>query len=49
MKAVDAVRRAECVPVRIIVLVDRQEGAADLFKREGIEFDPIFTIKHFRK
>jgi orotate phosphoribosyltransferase len=48
MRAVDAVRRAECQPVRIIVLVDRRQGAAELFAREGISFDPVFTIDHFR-
>ena len=49
MKAVKAVRIAECTPVLITVLVDRLEGAADLFAKEGIPFQPIFTIDHFRK
>lgn len=47
MKAVAAIRKAECEPVCIIVLVDRLEGAADLFATEGIPFRPLFTIKDF--
>jgi orotate phosphoribosyltransferase len=44
MKAVEAVRLAECKPLVIVVLVDRQEGAAQLFAREGIAFRPLFTM-----
>lgn len=48
MKAVEATRRAECTPLQIIVLVDRQEGAADLFAKNQVPFKPIFTISQFR-
>mgnify|MGYP001609561641 CR=1 FL=1 len=48
MRAVDAVRRAECEPVLITVLVDGLEGAKDLFASEGISFEPIFTINDFK-
>jgi orotate phosphoribosyltransferase len=49
MKAVEAVRNRECNPVGIIVLVDRREGAAELFAQEGIPFEPIFTIDDFKR
>jgi orotate phosphoribosyltransferase len=48
MKAVEAVRRAECDPVLITVLMDRLEGARELFAGEGIPFQPIFTIDDFK-
>lgn len=47
LRAVEAVRRAECVPVLITVLVDRLEGAKELFAREGLPFRPVFTINDF--
>lgn len=49
MKAVDAVRRAECEPIMIMVLVDRLQGAGELFAREGIAFQPIFNMNQFKK
>ena len=49
MQAVDAVRRAECKPVLITVLVDRRDGAAELFAKQGIPFQPLFTIEQFKK
>lgn len=48
MKAVEAVRKAECTPVAIVVLVDRQEGASELFAKQGIPFHPLFTIADFQ-
>lgn len=48
MRAVEAVRRAECQPILIVVLVDRQEGAGERFAQEGIPFQPVFTIDQFR-
>jgi len=44
LKAVAAVRAAECTPVLIVVLVDRQQGAAEVFAKEAIPFAPLFTI-----
>jgi orotate phosphoribosyltransferase len=49
MKAVHAIRQAECVPVMVSVLVDRLEGAGELFAKEGIPFKPIFTIEQFKQ
>ena len=48
MRAVRAVRHAECEPVLITVLVDRLEGARELFAQEGVPFLQIFTIEHFK-
>jgi orotate phosphoribosyltransferase len=48
MKAVEAVRKAECTPLLVTVLVDRLEGAGNLFAKAGIPFKPIFTIKDFQ-
>lgn len=47
LKAVEAVRRAECTPVMILALVDRERGATELFQREGIPYTPIFRIRDF--
>ena len=47
MKAVQAVRDRKCRVVKVITIVDRLEGAAETFSREGLEFVPIFTTKDF--
>jgi orotate phosphoribosyltransferase len=47
MKAVRAVRDRKCKIVKVITIVDRLEGAAETFSREGLEFVPIFTTKDF--
>src|SRR5262249_18766546 len=48
MKAVDAVMKNECKIEAIVVLVDRQEGAAEFFAKKGIKFLPLFTISQFK-
>jgi orotate phosphoribosyltransferase len=44
--ALDAIRaleeEADCTVARIVSLVDRQQGATELFAREGYEFSPVF-------
>jgi len=45
LRAIDAVEGEGCQVVKIIVLVDRQEGAGEKFKALGYDFDPIFTRK----
>jgi orotate phosphoribosyltransferase len=45
MKAVQAVRGFGCQVGSVITLVDREQGARELFEKEGIEFMPIFSIK----
>ena len=37
--------QAPLVIDRVITLVDREEGAAELFQREGIPFHRVFTLK----
>ena len=43
LRAIDAVRQEDCEIAKIIVLVDRQEGAKERFKNLGYDFEPIFT------
>lgn len=43
LQAIDAVKQEECEIVKIIALVDRQEGAREKFDSLGYEFAPIFT------
>jgi len=47
MKAVRAVRERECTIVKVITVVDRIEGAAERFRREGLDFVPLYTTKDF--
>jgi orotate phosphoribosyltransferase len=47
MKAVEAVRSRKCRVLRAITIVDRLEGAAGLFEKEGIEFIPLYTTADF--
>ena len=42
-QAIDAVKKENCEIVKIIVLVDRQDGARERFNSLGYEFEPIFT------
>jgi len=44
--AVEAVRQVGCEVVLVLALVDRLQGAADLFRRNGIEnYRSVFTIR----
>jgi orotate phosphoribosyltransferase len=46
VKAIRAVRELGCDVVRIVSLVDRLQGARELFEQEGItEYRPIFTVE----
>jgi orotate phosphoribosyltransferase len=47
MKAVAAVRARKCNVKKVITIVDRLEGAAETFRREGIEFISFFTTRDF--
>jgi orotate phosphoribosyltransferase len=47
-KAIDAVRKAECEPILVLVLMDRLQGASALFQKMGIPFVSIFTSSDFR-
>jgi orotate phosphoribosyltransferase len=35
----------DCKVVRVVTLVDRMQGAAELFAREGYPFSPVFTAE----
>ena len=48
LKAVEAVRAEGAEVVRIITIVDRQEGAAATFRAAGLPFAPLLTIQDFR-
>jgi orotate phosphoribosyltransferase len=48
MKAVRAVQGLGCKVVRVVSLVDRQAGATESFKREGLVFESIFKTDDFR-
>jgi orotate phosphoribosyltransferase len=48
VKAIEGVRQIGCEIVSVIALVDRLQGAAELFSQHGIQnFRPIFTIRDF--
>lgn len=48
LKAADAIKEDGGVVDRVVVIVDRQEGAADLFVNEGIEFVPLLIKDDLR-
>jgi orotate phosphoribosyltransferase len=43
--ALDAVREAECEVAKIVVIVDREAGARENFKRQGYDFDALFSVR----
>ena len=48
LKAVKAVKELGCEVVLVLALVDRLQGARELFHKEGIDnFEPIFDIRDF--
>jgi len=48
LKAIQEVREQGCEVVRVLALVDRLQGAAQLFRGEGIaDFQSVFTIRDF--
>jgi orotate phosphoribosyltransferase len=47
-KAIEAVRDFGCEVVAVLALVDRLQGAEELFKSMGIkDYQPVFTIRDF--
>ncbi len=44
MSTVKAIKEEGHEIVKVISLLDRKEGASELFKKEGINFDPLLTI-----
>lgn len=48
LQAIDAVRRMGCEVVSVLSLVDRLQGAGELFRGRGIEdYRAVFTIRDF--
>jgi orotate phosphoribosyltransferase len=48
LRAAEALQAEGATIVRVIVAVDRQEGAADTFKAAGIPFTALLTAADFR-
>jgi orotate phosphoribosyltransferase len=48
MQAVQRLREAGYVVNDILALVDRQQGGQELYKKEGLNFQPIFTIEELQ-
>jgi len=44
MKAVNRLKEAGYLVDRVISLVDRQQGGAELYEQEGLKFQAVFTI-----
>lgn len=47
LKAAEALRAEGATILRVITIVDRQEGAAAAFASAAIDFQPILTLKDF--
>jgi orotate phosphoribosyltransferase len=47
LKSIRALQTAGANVVLIISILDREEGATDLYKREGIAFRPLFKASEF--
>jgi orotate phosphoribosyltransferase len=48
MKAVEAVQQMGCTVVKVLGLVDRKQGARELFAEKGVPFETVFTIDDLR-
>ena len=48
IKAVEAIRAAGGKIVRVITVVDRQDGAAEAFAAAGIAFHPLTALRDFK-
>jgi orotate phosphoribosyltransferase len=48
LQAVESVRDEGADVVRIVSIVDRQEGAAETFRSAGLPFEPLLTAQDFR-
>ncbi|MBW4493526.1 MAG: orotate phosphoribosyltransferase [Oscillatoria princeps RMCB-10] len=49
LKAVNRLRDAGYTVERVIALVDRQQGGAELYQKEGLEFQALFTIPEIQE
>jgi orotate phosphoribosyltransferase len=44
LQAVDRIQKAGYQVERIITIVDRQQGGAELYAQQGLQFQTLFTI-----
>ncbi len=49
IKAAEAIRASGAEIVRVITIVDRQDGAEEAFKAADMDFKPLLTLADFRK
>ena len=47
LKAVDAVRRANCTVTKVLTVVDREDGAAENLRKHGITLVSLYTSSDF--
>jgi orotate phosphoribosyltransferase len=47
IKAMEAVKEMGCKVVLVLALVDRLQGAETAFRKAGVEFRSVFTIRDF--
>jgi orotate phosphoribosyltransferase len=45
MKAVERLRAAGYIVDRVLTLVDREQGGAEFYAAQGLQFDTVFTIR----
>ncbi|MEQ1669789.1 MAG: orotate phosphoribosyltransferase, partial [Hyphomicrobium sp.] len=48
IKAAEAIRASGAEIVRVITIVDRQDGADDAFKAANMDFRPLLTLANFK-
>jgi orotate phosphoribosyltransferase len=48
MKAVEAVRAEGGTVIKVLTVVDRQEGAAEAFRAAGVAFEALVTAAELR-
>lgn len=48
IKAAEAIRASGATIVRVITIVDRQDGADEAFKAANMDFRPLLTLANFR-
>lgn len=49
LKAIDVIEDNDGKIIQAYVIVDREEGAAETFKKRGIELKPLLTITEFKE
>ncbi|MCK4729588.1 MAG: hypothetical protein KAT27_11730, partial [Desulfobacterales bacterium] len=48
-EAVKAVEKIQCKVVKVIPLIDRNEGGRELFETKGYDYSPLITIEEIVK